>query len=192
MEVETVYTEECDGWTISVGTAPDYDYVPGRDDDVFPEIQYGELPAIDCPRCDGDGCLETPTGGVYDCPKCEGTGEVDDDAGVSGYDDMREPWHVTGEALRELAEINGATVEVLGEDATKIARGELTHVGVIVTARRGKIRGEASLWGVGVDLSRPQESEGYVREVGDELRDEAIEAAARSAVGNLAPLALSY
>lgn len=138
------------GWSIKVETRPDYDYEPGRDDDVYPRLT---------PHDPGDEV---------------GDGDLGPFPGVV----QGEYYRVTAEEVTRLFEIAGASDfdefrAQIGKTARDIANGQLRWIGVIATARRGKhVLGTSSLWGVDDDGS--EDTAPHIREVADEVADEAI------------------
>lgn len=233
-EVQEEY--ERDGWHVSIAFAPDWDYAPGEDDEVyvsprtFQDLSRGGSPSdartceacegegvVPCRRCKGAGwlksagmeqptCLQCEGSGFssVDCPQCEGSGEVPDPDGFT-VDYRDGTFYVPGDEVRRVIGIGWGPAalehddtrkearEAIESDARAIAREDLSWIGVVVTATREGAEGSASLWGIDFDARKYAKSMEYALEVGrDELALEAIGSAARSVLGGLAPLALSY
>jgi DnaJ-class molecular chaperone len=57
--------------------------MPGHDCRTRLTTQDGNLPSLDCPRCEGRGYVQRDDGEITICVRCEGTGVVvvDEDAG---------------------------------------------------------------------------------------------------------------
>lgn len=179
MEYEVIHEEDRDGWHIEVALAPDYDYRPGEDDDIYPVFEDAgrylrEYGRDEAPR-DYDGhFLPRPI----------------------IVDSRQGPLMVTTDEIRRLIEVRGMDPRTarknIESDARAIA-GELliwAIVRVRATAPSG-VTGEDYLGGVEYDL-RQRTPEQYALEVADEMVGEAIENAARSVLGGNAALALSY
>lgn len=194
-----------DGWNITVELAPDWEYEPGRFDDIYPRLEeWRGNETVECPKCEGAGDLPDRryADGWRECTECEGSGEIENPVYLAGLSDV---WTVTPAELDRVikigwgedvsaAEYRKARAELI-DNASAIVSEDLSWVGVIVTASRGHISGNNSLWGVDYDL-RQRTADRYA-ENGECVRDHcmvenAIEAAARSVVGDLATLALSY
>lgn len=167
-ERETIKECEKDGWTIKVQLVPDYDYQPGQDDDIYPNAQEVRMDP--------------------------NTGEYPSDGWIVDF--RHGQMHVSGEEIERLLEIGGGGKkqrEAMESDIRAIGHEYLSWVGVIVTATRGDISGEDSLYGVEYDL-RQSEPAAYALETVEtyDMIENAIQDAARSSVGNLATQALSY
>jgi hypothetical protein len=174
-DFETIEEFDRDGWGISVQLAPDYDYRPGHDDDIYPRLEgigsYGRHPL----ERDDDGRFLPQPIIVWG---------------------RHERYEVSVEEIRRLIEVGGMNKKrarsIIAGDAEAIASETLSWVLVRVAARRAGIEGCAVLGGVDYDLR--QGADAYARQTVEEyaMVEEAIEDAARSVVGGLAPLALSY
>lgn len=164
MEFETIQEFEQDGWQISVAIAPDYDYAPGRDDDIYCHIE-DVLPGHD-DEYEATFPHRHGMAGVK-------PGEVD--------------------RIMELGGCPERMRARLIDDARSIADESLSWVVVRVSAKRGDISGSDILGGVEYDL-RENNPEKYATETVGEyaMVENAIEDAARATVGGLATLALSY
>lgn len=175
-EFEMIREFERDGWQITVALAPDYDYQPGVDDDLYPRFEEVGYHGDDTEERGHDGrFLPQPII-------------------VTGRQGMLK---VTPEEIDRLTEISGGNPRRMrrwiAETAAAIAGEDLTWAVVRVTASRGEVRGSDCLGSVEYDL-REREPERYALDTVEHygMVENAIEDAARSAVGNLAPLALSY
>lgn len=167
--------EDRDGWEVSVDIAPDYDYQPGYDDDIYPRLQ------------------EVPYGGVEEEPR-------DFDGRFLPrpiiVNTRTGPAMVTVEEIDRLTEIWGGSKrhcrKLIEESARGIGNEDLSWVVIRVTAKRGHI--EASDYLGGVDYDTRRDADADVLEVAESygMADTAIEEAARSVAGPYAIQALSY
>jgi hypothetical protein len=172
---QTIDEFERAGWGISVQLAPDYDYQPGYDDDVYPRLTAIGSFAQEPPERDYDGRFLPQPIIVWG---------------------RRECYEVSVEEIQRLIEVGGMNKKrarsIIADDAAAIVSETLSWVVVRVAAKRGGIEGNAVIGGVDYDLRNNADK--YAREIVEEyaMVEEAIEDAVRSAVGGLAPLALSY
>lgn len=178
MEYETIREDERDGWHIEIALAPDYDYRPGEDDDIYPRFEWprGYVDPDEVER-DYDGRF-LPQPIVVDTRDGQAI--------------------VTPEEIRRLIEVGGMNPrtarKTIESDARAIAGEDLTWTVVRVRATSPSgARGEDYLGGVEYDL-RERNPERYALETVEDygMAENAIEDAARSILGGYATLALSY
>ena len=172
---ETIQELERDGWKITVEIAPDWEYQPGEDDDIYPRLQ--ELsPYQGVPDRDYDGRF------------------IPQPIIVTS---RQGPIAVSVDEIRRLIEAGGINPRTaraqIRSDAAAIAGEQLSWVVIRVTATLGDHAGTDYLSGVEYDL-RQRQPEGYALET---VRDydmpaNAIQEAARATLGDMATLALSY
>ena len=179
MYYEEIETFNRDGWTITVEAGQDIDYLPGRDDDCFPELTHvGRWVHLEDEQDrDYDGQFRSVP--------------------IRVSDHHGEVFEVTPEEVESQAEFRGVTVKTARKhckaDAEALVSGRIYALTIRVTAQRGNIEGSAHLGGVNVD-ERHGDPEKTVMQTVEEycMAANAIEDAVRSVVGGDAPLALSY
>lgn len=170
-EYETIREYDRDGWHIEVAIAPDYEYQPGQDDDIYPVLE--EVPQwYDHDERDYDGRFQKRPIIV---------------------DTRYGPAMVSVEQIEELIEKTGCTRKSIESDARAIGREDLTWAIVRVTASNGNISARQYLGAVDVD-HRQKDPLAFAKESVAEygMDSEAIETAARSVLGGYAVQALSY
>lgn len=172
-EYTTIREEDRDEWHIEIALAPDYDYRPGYDDDIYPRFES--------------------VSGWYDEDERDEDGRFVPQPII--VDSRHDRAMVTVDEIARIREITGCTRAQIESDARAIAGEELSWsiVRVTATAPSGAT-GTDYLGGVEYDL-RERDPERYALETVEEagMIEEAIEEAARSVLGRgNAVLALSY
>ena len=180
-EYETIHEEDRDGWHIAIALAPDYDYRPGEDDEVYPTFEDAGRYLRDYDR---DEAPRDYDGQFLPRPII--------------VDSRQGPLMVTPETIDHLTEVGGLNPRTarkwIESEARAIAGEDLSWTVVRVTATSPSgATGTDYIGGVEYDL-RERKPERYALETVDEagMVDNAIDEAARSILGGYAPMALSY
>lgn len=176
-EFETLKEYEKDGWTIQVAIAPDYDYRPGEDDDIYPVLEAAPS------YWDEDERERDYDGRYLPQPITVRTRSGPAIVSVEQIEKRAEQWGSSKRRTREL----------LRRDAEAIGLEELSWVVVRVTASRGTISGTDYLGAVEYDL-RERNPDKYALETVEHyaMAENAIHEAAERVAGQYATQALSY